>query len=419
MRFLHIVPRYYPYVGGSELYVQKISEALAARGHRVTVLTTNAWDLEYFWDPKRQHLEPGVDAHNGVEIVRLPVAHLPFPTLTQRALHRMSLEFARLGLPTAFSAGAARWWVRLPALAEWLKRRRAHFDLAHPNNLPFDVLLLHTLRAFRGAGPVVCTPHTHFGTTDARGLSYYTLPHQVQALKQCSVVLAQTPYEAERLASLGINPRKIRLAGVGVDPAEVTGGNGARFRSRHGLSGFVVGFLGTAAFEKGAVHLLEAATLLWRKGHLVQVVFAGPVVSDFERCLAKVADTRVHVLGFVDSDTKRDFLAAIDVLVMPSRTEAFGIAYLEAWANGKPVIGARAGAVATIINHSVDGLLVEFGDVAQLAQAIETLVVSPQLRCAMGQAGRERTLRDYSWENVVNRVRSAYSEALSVPEEAI
>jgi glycosyltransferase involved in cell wall biosynthesis len=126
-----------------------------------------------------------------------------------------------------------------------------------------------------------------------------------------------------------------------------------------------------------------------------------------------------RALGFVDSETKRDFLAAIDVLAMPSRTEAFGIAYLEAWANGKPVIGARSGAVTTVIREGIDGLLVDFGDTNQLSKALEALILSPELCRTMGESGRQRALTEYRWDSVIDRVRRAYSEALGVPEEAV
>jgi glycosyltransferase involved in cell wall biosynthesis len=245
------------------------------------------------------------------------------------------------------------------------------------------------------------------------------MPHQIRALRRCSLVLAQTAYEAQRLAALGIDAARIRLAGVGVDPGEVVGGDGDRFRKRFGLSGFLVGFLGTAAFEKGAVHLLYAMEQLWRKGYHTSIVFVGPMMSDFERHLSRVQANGARALGFVDSETKRDFLAAIDVLAMPSRTEAFGIAYLEAWANGKPVIGARSGAVTTVIREGIDGLLVDFGDTNQLSKALEALIQSPELCRTMGESGRQRALTEYRWDSVIDRVRRAYSEALGVPEEAV
>ena len=54
MRLLHIIQRYHPYVGGSELYFQELSERLARAGHSVEVWTTDAWDLDYFWSKKKR-----------------------------------------------------------------------------------------------------------------------------------------------------------------------------------------------------------------------------------------------------------------------------------------------------------------------------------------------------------------------------
>ncbi len=419
MRFLHLVPRYYPYVGGSELYVQQISEHLASRGHEVTVLTTNAWDLEYFWNPSRRHLPSGVLSHNGVTVVRLPVHHLPLPHFTHRALHRLTLELARLKMPKGITACLSQWWVRVPQLIVWLRQKGLAFDLVHTNSVPFDTFLLAPLDALGDQRPVICTPHTHFGTFEDRSPTYYTMPHQLAALNQCSRVVAQTPYEAQMLSRLGVDPERIRLGGVGVRAELVTGGDPQRFRTNFGLKGPIVGYLGTAAFEKGAIHLLQAVRCLWGKGMEVNLVYAGPTLSDFEKVASRISDRRLKVLGFVDHATKRDFLAAIDLLAMPSRTEAFGIVYLEAWANGKPVIGARAGAVSTVIRHGVDGFLVDFGDIHQLALCLEALLQSPDLRRSLGNHGRERVLREFSWEHVFTRLRAIYAEATGVPEEAI
>src|SRR5437764_13731828 len=88
MRLLHIIQRYYPYVGGSELYFQELSERLARAGHRVEVWTTDAWDLDYFWSGKARRVGEARDGRNGVTIRRFPVRHLPFPSIYYRAWQR-------------------------------------------------------------------------------------------------------------------------------------------------------------------------------------------------------------------------------------------------------------------------------------------------------------------------------------------
>src|SRR5947208_962267 len=75
-------------------------------------------------------------------------------------------------------------------------------------------------------------------------------------------------------------------------------------------------------------------------------------------------------LSVLDSQQKKDFFAAIDMFAMPSFSDSFGLVFLEAWANGIPNVAYRAGGVAGVIRHEVDGLLVRCGDLNGLAQAL-------------------------------------------------
>ena len=88
MRILHIIQRYHPYIGGSELYFKELSERLARAGHRVEVWTTDAWDLDYFWTKKARRVAVERETHNGVLIRRFQVKHLPLPPIYYRAWRR-------------------------------------------------------------------------------------------------------------------------------------------------------------------------------------------------------------------------------------------------------------------------------------------------------------------------------------------
>ena len=99
-------------------------------------------------------------------------------------------------------------------------------------------------------------------------------------------------------------------------------------------------------------------------------------------------------LGYVSEEEKRDAFDACDLFVMPSRYDSFGIVYLEAWRCGKPVIGARVGAIPEVIEEGKDGLLVEFGDVDQLASAMLHLLNHPDLCREMGEAGRKKVIEN-------------------------
>jgi len=118
------------------------------------------------------------------------------------------------------------------------------------------------------------------------------------------------------------------------------------------------------------------------------------------------------VNDFSDEE-KPNLLASCDVFALPSGEESFGIAFVEAWACGKPVIGARSGAIPAVIDEGRDGLLADYQDADDLAQAILKLLADPQLRARMGEAGRRKVLENYTWEIVANRVRRMYAEAIT------
>ena len=86
----------------------------------------------------------------------------------------------------------------------------------------------------------------------------------------------------------------------------------------------------------------------------------------------------------------------MDVFVLPSLAEPFGIAILEAMALGKPVIVTRAGGPVEIVEEERTGLMVSPGNVTEMADAIIRLLQNPDQIRDMGTAGRERFLRIFT-----------------------
>ncbi len=70
MRLLHVNSAYSPFLGGAETYIQAMSERAVRDGHAVTVATTNAAEVEYFWNPRKRAIAPGAERLNGVSVVR-------------------------------------------------------------------------------------------------------------------------------------------------------------------------------------------------------------------------------------------------------------------------------------------------------------------------------------------------------------
>src|SRR4051794_41982434 len=89
MHILHIVQLYYPVASGAGRYFAEVGERLAAEGHRVTVLSTDAYDLEYFWNGARRRVETPEETRNRVGIIRLPGGRIPRPPIRYPDLRRL------------------------------------------------------------------------------------------------------------------------------------------------------------------------------------------------------------------------------------------------------------------------------------------------------------------------------------------
>ncbi len=412
---LHIIPGYWPFVGGAQTYLRAMSERLAGDGHQVVVVTTDATGIHCFWDPRQPRLPERETTLGGVRVVRCRLAHLPLAPLSFYLLRRLAIELARLPL---IARPLLRWLAqampRVPALEDTLENLGPGFDLVHGVDIAADRLLLAGHRYARRHGvPFVVTPFVHIGGRAVQ--RYHTMPHQLAVLRDAEAVIVQTGLEARALAGLGVPEARLVRLGMGVDLDELRGGNGALFRAEQGIAGPVVTFLGALTDDKGIVHLLRAMQRLWDAGRQATLAIAGPAVvpSTFEQVYhALPEEHRQHIrrLGVVGGSLKQDLLAATDILALPSRVDSFGIVYLEAWAYGRPVIGCRAGGVPDVIEDGQDGLLVEFGDVAALAQAIEALLADPERRRAMGRRGRARVERHYTWDRLYPVLRGVYDQ---------
>lgn len=425
MHFLHINQLYNRASGASRYFIE-IGERLVREGHKVTVLTSDAQDLEYFWDGRKRHVAGREDEHGGVRVLRFPVRRAPGPPIVYPVVRRLMVELGRAGRPVApLLSRMATLTPRLPELERYLAASPDLADVAlvHTTNITLDFAILPAARWARARGvPHLCTPFVHLGEPNNRQIvRYYSMPHQLELLREADAVATMTSLERDFLVARGVQPERARVIGAGVDPTEVAGGDRERFRAAHAISGPVVLSLGAAAYDKGTIHVLEAMRRLWAEGLDVTWVQCGPLLGHFEEHYAKLpADerARTRVLGHVSDAVRRDALAAADLYAQPSRTDSFGIAYLEAWCYNAPVIGARAGGVPAVIADGTDGVLVPFGDVAALAGAIGRLVRDRELARRLGANGRAKVLRELTWDAAYARARALYAALAPLPAPA-
>jgi glycosyltransferase involved in cell wall biosynthesis len=254
--------------------------------------------------------------------------------------------------------------------------------------------------------PFVLTPHHH---SKWRGYRY---AGWLDVYRAADAVLAITQFEADELQRLGVRDDRIHVIGGAADPPGLA--DAKRFRARLGGSDRpLILFLGQQYEYKGVAELFSAAEAIRARGVMAEIAFVGPPTPFSTRFFSRHDEPWVHVLGKVDEQTKWDAIEASAVVCLPSRHEAFGRVYLEAWSMGKPVIGGRIPTVAEVVTDGQTGLLVDPGSASELADALERVLTDPALATRLGESGRREVNGRFSWAAVAERVETVYDSLLS------
>jgi len=363
-----------------------IARCLVSRGHRVTIFTTVADDLESLWLPGCKTFPAEDFLIDGITVRRFPI---DYNRLRRRATRLVGL------LPNWRCK--AQFWTpgfRVPGLRAAL--RAAEADVYHVGPLPYNNLMYAGLQAGESRGvPVIATPCAHLGEANNDDVTrHYLEPHQVALLRHCDQVLCMTEVERAALERRGVSAARLATVGHGIDWQLATGGNAERIRQRYNIDGPVVLHLGVRAFEKGSMTLVEAMKALWAQGSKAWLVMAGPSLSGFDEYLSSQTEPlpRLVILPAFADDDKRDLLASATMVAQPSRVESLGLTVVEAWANSKPVVAADIEVSRQLVIDSGAGVVVPFGDHESLAREIQMLLDNPELGREMGLRGRQAAL---------------------------
>lgn len=201
------------------------------------------------------------------------------------------------------------------------------------------------------------------------------------------------------------------------DPKAYEGAALARLltRTERGPSSpFVIGFVGRLVPEKGVLDLLAAFSRITDPGFRLVLFGRGPLedsIGEWSR-----ADPRIELKGFVPLEGIPSTMAALDLLLLPSRTtsgsaEQFGKVVVEAMMAGTPVITSDAGSLPEVVDDA--GLIVPEGDVEAIASAIRTVAMDADSWSELSHRSRKRALTVYSpqmnapkvidfWERVIS-----------------
>jgi len=248
------------------------------------------------------------------------------------------------------------------------------------------------------------------------------LIHRWKYTKTAHGIIANSESVRRVLISSGIPGESIQVIPPGIEfPAELPSADlRARARARWGFTSdhFVVGHAGAFTHEKGQDIALEAALLLAPRLPQSRMLLAGngpersnPRMQD----LANRAASTAVLPGFLDDLS--DFYAALDLFIMPSRSEGWGLTALEAMANGLAVIATDVGGLRELVEHGKTGWLVPLDSAKALAEAIEAAAMDPARLSEFGRNARERA-RQFSMERTVEQTEQFYARLLAASQTA-
>ncbi len=371
--------------GGMNVFVRELSGALARCGVGVRVYVRRSDDNT----PDRISIEPGF------EVVQVPVGPLDAGKETLVDLIDPYADWVRDDI-------AAAGDVSMIHANYWLSGVAGH-RIKHELELPLATTF-HTLERVKALG----------GDPESE------LRAQAEAaVIGCSdLVTAATPVEARELVDLYDAARdRIEFVPPGVDHAFFSPGDRAGARWATGIGpGPVVMFVGRIQPLKGLDVAVEALAQL-RHDDAQLVVVGGPSGLDGALESRRMHD-RISELGLSARVTWVDpqphhllssYYRSADVVVVPSRSESFGLVALEAGACGIPVVATDVGGLSSLVVDAVTGVLVADRRADHFALAIDALLDDPERAARLGSAAAIGA-RSYSWSTTAARLRRCYAD---------
>lgn len=297
------------------------------------------------------------------------------------------------------------------------------FDVVHTHT-PKPSLLGQLAARLAGVPIIVNTIHGFYFHEHMNPISrcFYVAVEWIAA--RCStVILSQNPEDIDAAIRFGITrPEKIHFLGNGVDlgkfnPERFDEAARSTMRREFGIpkNAVVVGIIGRLVREKGYMELFEAMKHIMRENEHVWLMIIGPEEPDKSDRISPdtpaefgIAD-RTCCLG--SRDDIPELLSTIDIYTLPSWREGFPRSAIEAACMGLPIVTTNIRGCRQVVTDGENGLLVAHRDANSLQKALTTLIVDPDLRRKMGDAGHARAQREFNEARICETVLETYSQA--------
>ncbi|MFX1373709.1 MAG: glycosyltransferase family 4 protein [Promethearchaeota archaeon] len=426
---LYLPTRYFPSISGAEFYFQRVAELLTTKkNYNIEIYTSNALDFKALRDMSGKTITQDNKYFNEVNNLKIHRFKVNYNISNDEILKKLKLipAYKELNLHDDTIKDILKNGPYLgDLLDELLKKQEKEYDLIHTTYFPYFNCVISLIVGYFIKKPTVCTPFFHFSNPR------YTDLKSINLLKKFDLLIACTNLEREFLTQkCKIQSEKIKVIPMGVDYNRIDNKEKKAFSNYSLKQHFfkkgekkykLILFCGYKNYEKGALSILKSIPYIIKTIKKAYFVFIGPSTIAFNQELSKIQKLRnVRIINFTPDNMTGYFdkkkISAFqesDLYLMPSRSDAFGIAFLEAWSAGKPVIGARIGATPEVIRENIDGFLVEFDNPEDIANKVITLLKNKRLSKKLGLAGKLKVSRNYTWEDVAEETHYTYQALIN------
>ncbi|MHA1749801.1 MAG: glycosyltransferase family 4 protein [Promethearchaeota archaeon] len=412
MNIIHVPPRYFPAISGAEFYFKRISESLNDH-FNLEVHTTNALDFQALHDIQGKKVQPKKQPEiiKKVKVFRHPVIYSN--DRKKKEIEKVLKPFCRnqtLNDALLLKMGPYSTKMRIE-----LDKRNV--DLIHTTFFPSMNIFTSLQVSIKKKIPIVLTPFFH-----GENPRYYNDLDSL--LKLFSKLLVCTKAERNYLLNLGIDKKKIELITMGVDLERYKNVDERKFTTTTGIDPSkhkIILFSGYKNYEKGAITILKSIPSIVQVEPDARFVLIGPSTKQFNIQYKKLGKMRKYICNLNPSNLsgyydkiKLGAFKSCHVYAMPSRSDAFGIAYLEAWAFKKPIIASKIPAMEDLFDDYKEGIHVSFDDPQMLSEKILELLRDSKKREEIGEKGHEKVLRDHlTWRDVSEKIKNIYLDLMS------
>ncbi len=406
MKILHVCGNYYPAFGGPQYTMNHLSEKLISYyGDEVEVATSNSLFGPEM--PLFKKIEPSEEIINGVNIKRFSFNRWHFPILNFG--NKLSGKVRRKRLP--YYLMKYKWELDCRGIDKRMQYTDADVIMASTINYMFCDYPLWRFKT-KNPKPFILYGSLHLHINWSKNSPF------IKRARICNCYISNTEYERQRLIDYGIKENKVVTIGTGIDIEDFTNEPESvqEFRDKYdvGDDDILIGHIGRLSEGKGAGLLLDAFIQLRQKNNKYKLLLAGTFTDYVAELKQKGKKHKVPIIIIenFENSLKPIIFNAIDIFVLASKGESFGVVFLEAWACKKPVIGARTPAIASLLDEDVNSYTFEPGNALSLANKLQLMLNDPNKGALLGENGYKKVQTLFTWKIIVEKYKAAYIKGI-------